>query len=102
MLIKKKNFKKKQLILKHIYKKKELFLKLQKSLLLNHYNNYIFRLSFSVNISNYSKIKNKFKTNQKLICLITLGKKVPSKHFFLSRFFLNKQLNSLKINNVSK
>ena len=40
------------------------------------------------------------KTMQKLVCPYTLSKKVPSKHFAYSRFFLNKRLTSLKFSNV--
>lgn len=100
MLLKKKLFKKKQMILRYFVKKNELFLKLKSSLLRNHFNYYKFRLSFTYYCSN---IKNNkfFKSKQKLICLYSLGKKVPSKHFLFSRFTLNKYLNFLKINNTA-
>ena len=101
MLFKRKLFKKKQLILKYLYKKNELNLKIQKSLLKNHYNDYIFRLSFTIVQFNVD-VNTFFKSRQKLICLHTLGKKIPSKHVMLSRFYLTKQLNSLKLNNILK
>ena len=100
MLLKKKNFKKKQLLIRFFFKKIELKKTLKLSLLKNHYNHYEQILSFTF-------VKNKqnkflfFKCRQKLICLHTLGKKVPSKKFQFSRFFLNKQLNFLKINNTA-
>ena len=99
MLLKRKLFKKKQLILKHIYKKNELKNIILNSLLRNHYNHYIFRLSFTVK----DRIKNSntfFKSRQKLICLYSLDKKIPSRHYNLSRFYLNSRLNSIKINNT--
>lgn len=101
MLFKKKTFKKKQLLLKYFFKKNELIYKINKSLLKNHYNHYIFRISFTVNTL-FRDTNSFFKSRQKLICLNTLDKKIPSKHYLFSRFFLNKQLNSLKINNTSK
>ena len=101
MLFKKKKFKQQQLFLKYFFKKNELNKLLTDSLFRNHYNNYIFIISFTVKLleTNTSFF---FHSRQKLICLHTLDKKVPSRHFLFSRFFLNKQLNSLKINNVVK
>lgn len=101
MLIKRKRFKQEQLFLKHFFKKKELSNLIDKSLLKNHYNNFIFRLAGTVK----ENITDKFfffKSRQKLICLQLLDKKVPSSKFLFSRFFLNKQLNSLKISNTKK
>ncbi len=99
MLYKRKLFKKKQLLLKYIYLQNELNILIKKSLFRNHNNNFIFRLSFAVNIKTNNKL-NYFKTMQKLICPYSLSKKVPSKHYLFSRFFLNKRLNSLNISNV--
>lgn len=99
MLFKRKLFKKKQLLLKYIFLQKELDIIIRKSLFKNHSNNYMFRLTFTVNTDKYSKL-NYFRTIQKLICPYSLSKKVPSKHFLFSRFFLNKRLNSLNISNV--
>jgi hypothetical protein len=101
MFLKKKRFRKKQLLLKMIFIKRELNLLIQKSLFRNHYNHYIFRLSFTIN-SVFKERKDFFKTLQKLFCPFTLEKKIPSKHFMFSRFFLNKRLNSLRISNTSK
>lgn len=104
MVFKRHLFKKKQLLLKHNFFKIELIQKIKKSLLRNHFNHYKLRLSFT--ISNYeSNIWDSnvyFKTYQKLICPYSLCKKVPSKHLLFSRFFLNKQINTLKINNILK
>lgn len=100
MLLKKKNFKKKQLLIRVFFKKIELKKTLNRSLLRNHYNNYTYRLSFTF-IKNHLDWSMFFKCRQKLICLHTLGKKVPSKRFHFSRFFLNKQLNFLKITNIA-
>lgn len=101
MVFKRKLFKKKQLLLKLYYVKKELKLLINKSLFRNHYNSYIFRLSFTINIYFNSK-KDYFKSLQKMFCPYTLNKRVPSKHFLLSRFYLNKQLNYLKMSNTYK
>jgi len=101
VVFKRKLFKKKQILLKFIYKKKELKLIIYKSLFKNHYNNYAFRLSFSINLYYFEK-KDYFKTLQKLFCPYTLSKKIPSRHFLFSRFFLNKQMNYLKTSNLYK
>ena len=104
MVLKRKLFKKKQLLLKFYHKKHELNDILNKSFFKNHYNHYILRLSFTVNdcYSYTSRDNFFFKSQQKLICLQTLCKKVPNKHFQMSRFYLNKQLHTLKLNNVYK
>lgn len=104
MVFKRHLFKKKQLLLKYTYINKELWLKIQKSLLRNHYNHYKLRLSFTVDKSEQSLYSHNryFKTFQKLICPYTLSKKVPSKRMQFSRFFLNKQINTLKLNNIIK
>ena len=99
MLLKRKLFKKKQLLLKYIFKKNELKDIILKSLFRNHYNHYIFRLSFTVQIKS-KNVNTFFKSRQKLVCLYSLDKKVPSKHYQFSRFYLNSQLNSIKINNT--
>jgi len=101
MVFKRKLFKKKQILLKFFFNKKELKLTIYKSLFKNHYNYYIFRLSFSTNIY-FNNKKDYFKTLQKLTCPYSLCKKVPSRHFLFSRFYLNKQLNYLKTSNVYK
>ena len=101
MLIKKKKFKQQQILLKHFFKKNELKLLIENSLFKNHYNHYIFRTSFTVK-NNNTDVNFFFQSRQKLICLQLLNKKVPSSKFLFSRFFLNKQLNSLKIANVTK
>lgn len=100
MLEKRKRFKKNQLILKLIYIKKELKNRIFNSLKKNHFNHYIFRLSFTLN---FFKVKTQFfKTFQKLICPYSLSQRVPNKKFHYSRFFLNKKLNTFNINNVFK
>jgi len=101
MIFKRKLFKKKQILLKLIFKKKELKLLIYKSLFKNHNNNYIFRLSFSINLY-YLEKKDYFKTLQKLFCPYTLSKKVPSQKFLFSRFYLNKHMNYLKTSNLYK
>lgn len=100
MLEKRKRFKQNQLILKLNFLKNELKKTIIKSLKKNHYNNFEFRLSFTLNWIN-NKIKY-FKTYQKLICPYSLSKKVPNKNFNYSRFFLNKKLNTFNINNTFK
>ena len=104
MVLKRKLFKKKQLLMKYYYKKNELDFIIKKSLHKNHYNNFIFRLSFTKNdFYNVTTKENKFfHSQQKLICPYTLDKKIPSKHLMFSRFYLNKQLHTLKINSVYK
>lgn len=101
MLAKRKRFKKMQLMLKFLFLKKELKLLIYKSLLRNHFNNFLFRLSFTINMFFFEK-KDFFKSMQKLICPFSLSKKVPSQKFLFSRFYLNKTLNSLNIGNVYK
>lgn len=100
MILKRKKFKQKQLILKLIFLKNELKLKILKSLKKNMFNNPIFRLSFNLNWFFDNKFF--FKTLQKLTCPFSLSKRVPNKHYHYSRFFLNKKLNSLNISNVYK
>jgi hypothetical protein len=104
MVFKRNLFKKKQLLLKYNFQKIELVQKIKKSLLRNHFNNYKLRLSFTVHNyeQNISDSNIYFKTFQKLMCPYSLCKKVPSRHLLFSRFFLNKQINSLKINNLLK
>lgn len=99
MVIKRQRFVLKQRILKFSFKKIELKLLIYKSLLKNHYNDYLFRLSFCINIFFIDK-KNYFKTLQKLVCPFTLEKRVPDKDYNYSRFFLNQNLNSLNISNT--
>lgn len=100
MLEKKKRFKQNQILLKLFFLKYELKDLIKRSLFQNHFNSYNFRLSFSIN---WKIDKTQFfKTFQKLICPFSLSKKVPNKHFYYSRFFLNKKLNSFNINNVFK
>lgn len=100
MLEKRKWFKQNELILKLNFLKNELKQKIIKSLKKNHYNNFKFRLSFTLNwINNKFQF---FKTQQKLICPFSLSKKIPNKNFYYSRFFLNKKLNSFNINNTFK
>ena len=101
MLFKRKLFKKKQKLIKLQFIKSELKLLIKKSLFKNHYNNYVFRLSYTINHYYFDKI-DYFKSLQKLFCPFTLCKKVPSKHFLFSRFFLIYQLNSLRVSNVYK
>lgn len=101
MIFKRKLFKKKQLLLKHLFLKNELKLIIWKSLYKNQYQHYLHRLFFSIGDLKNPQLCN-FKSLQKLFCYYTLCKKVPSKHFSYSRFFLNRYLNSLKINNVYK
>lgn len=100
MILKKTKFKKKQLIIRFFFKKYELYNTVKKSLFKNHNYNYKIRLSFTFTKLNQLN-SYKFKSYQKLICFYSLGKKVPSKHFFFSRFYLNRQLNFLKINNTA-
>lgn len=98
MLAKRKRFKNYQLKTKLLFFKKELNQKIIMSLKRNHYNNYLFRLSFT-----FQSFFNKFdyyKTFQRLVCPYSLSKKVPNKHFYYSRFFLNKKLNTFNVNNT--
>jgi hypothetical protein len=99
MLSKRKKFKQTQLILKLYYLKNEFKFLLIKSLFKNHYNNYLFRLSFTV-VSSFLTKNDYFLSLQKLICPYSLCKKVPDKNFLFSRFYLNEQFNSLNINNT--
>lgn len=101
MFLKKKKFKKFQLLLKINFIKNELSTLLVKSLYKNHYNPYLFRLSFIIHKDKKNKISY-FSTLQKLVCPFSLIKKVPNKKFSYSRFFLNKKINLLKMNNVYK
>lgn len=101
MLIQRKLFKKKQTLLKLKFLSRELKLLIHKSLLKNHYNHYEFRLSFTINLF-FNDRSDYFKTLQKLYCPFTLSKKVPSKHYLYSRFYLNKKLNNLTFNNTYK
>jgi hypothetical protein len=101
VFLKKKKFRKNQIILKMIFIKNELKRLIHKSLFRNHFNNFLFRLSFTIS-DFFNKQKNFFKSLQKLFCPFTLEKKVPSKHFLFSRFFLNKRLNGLLICNTFK
>jgi len=101
MLIKRKRFKQNQLFLKYYFKKIEIHSLITKSLWKNHYFNPLDRFACTVFFSTPSKLEF-FPSYQKLICLQLLDKKVPSSKFLFSRFFLNKQLNSLKITNVTK
>jgi len=98
MLIKRKRFKKNQVLLKLRYIKKELKFKIHKSLLKNHYNHYIFRLSFTINLFFFNK-NNYFWSLNKLICPYSLCKRVPDRKYFFSRFFLNLNFESLNISN---
>jgi hypothetical protein len=99
MLIKRKKFKKNQLIIKYFFLKFEIQKLILKSLLKNHYNYYLFRLSFTIN--NFFNFKFFFfKSLQKLVCPYSLCKRVPNKKFYYSRFFLNLQFNTLNINNT--
>ncbi len=99
MVMKRQRFVLKQRLLKFSFKKIELKLLILKSLFKNHYNDYIFRLSFCVKILFLDK-KYYFKTLQKLVCPFTLEKRVPDKDYLYSRFFLNQNLNSLNISNT--
>jgi len=101
MLRKNKKFKIKQILIKTFYNKNELKYIIYKSLLKNHYNSYIFRLSFTINIFFFKKL-HYFKSYQKSICFFSLSKKVPSHKLNYSRFFLNKKLNTFNINNTFK
>lgn len=100
MLEKRKRFKKNQLILKLIFIKTELKAIINKSLKKNHFSTPLSRLSYNINW--YNNKQQFFKTVQKLICPFSLSKRVPNKHFWYSRFFLNKKLNNFFINNVYK
>ncbi len=100
MLEKRKRFKQIQILLKLNFLKYELHQIINKSLKFNHFNDYIFRLSFTRNWQNDKK--QYFKTLQHLLCPFSLSKKVPNGKFSYSRFFLNKKLNSFNINNVYK
>ena len=84
-----------------MFLKIELDALITKSLYKNHYNHYNFRLSFTVINKVYTRL-DFFKTLQKPFCPFTLSKKVPSKHFLFSRFYLNKKLNNLTISSTHK
>lgn len=100
MLEKRKRFKKNQLILKLVFIKNEIKSIINKSLKKNHFLPPLIRLSY--NRTWYNSKEQFFKTYQKLICPFSLSKRVPNKHFWYSRFFLNKKLNNFYINNVYK
>lgn len=100
MLEKRKRFKQNQILLKLNFLKYEMRQLINKSLKQNHFNNYLFRLSFTLNWQ--VKKCQYFRTLQKLVCPFSLSKKVPNRKFWYSRFFLNKKLNSFNINNVYK
>jgi hypothetical protein len=99
MVAKRQKFVFKQRMLKIIFKKIELKLLIYKSLIRNHFNHYMFRLSFCINVFFLDK-KNCFKTLQLLVCPFSLEKRVPDKDYLYSRFFLNQSLNSLNICNT--
>jgi hypothetical protein len=101
MLSKRKRFKKMQILLKLFFLKNELKLLIIKSLLKNHYNHFLLRLSFTISIL-FKKQEKYLKSLQKLICPYSLCKRVPDKNYLFSRFFLNLQFNSLNINNTYK
>ena len=101
MLLKNKKFKVKQILIKSYFFKNELKYKIYNSLLKNHFNHYIFRLSFSINLFFFKKL-HYFNSYQKSICFFFLNKKIPSHKFHYSRFFFNKKLNTFNINNVFK
>lgn len=100
MLEKRKRFKQTQILLKLNFLKYELKQLINKSLKQNHFNNYLFRLSFTLNWQ-HNKAQY-FHTFQRLVCPFSLNKRVPNGKFSYSRFFLNKKLNSFNINNVYK
>lgn len=100
MLEKRKRFKQNQVLLKLNFLKYELKQLINKSLKQNHFNSYLFRLSF--NLHWYNHKSQYFHTLQKLVCPFSLSKRVPNSQFSYSRFFLNKKLNSFNINNVYK
>lgn len=100
MLEKRKRFKQTQILLKLKFLKYELNQIINKSLKQNHFNNPLFRLSFTLNWQNNKS--QYFRTYQRLICPFSLSKRVPNSKFSYSRFFLNKKLNSFNINNVYK
>lgn len=100
-MLKKIYFRQKQLLLKPIYKKNELKTKILKSLFRNHFQHYLYRLTYSKFL--YTTDTNKFfKSHQKLYCFINLNKKVPSKNYMLSRFSLNKKIDTLSFYNLFK
>lgn len=101
-MLKKKNFLIKQLIIKNLYLDTFLIFLIEKSLSYNHFIKPIQRLSFKVLESDYNNFYYYFKTYQKLICLISLSKKVPNKSYLQSRFVLNKQANRLNFANSLK
>lgn len=104
MVFKRHLFKKKQLLVKHNFIGQELWDIAKKSLFRNHYYHYKFRIAFNLNQHEpvLHDTNRFFKTFQKLVCPYSLSKKVPSKRLHFSRFFINKQINTLKINNMLK
>ena len=101
MIYKRNKFYKKQLLLKIKFLKKEIYYLIYKSFFKNMLIKPIIRLSFTINIFFFNKI-DFFKSLQKNVCPFTLCKKVPSKSFLFSRFYLNHQFNTLRIANTLK
>ena len=101
-MLKKKHNLHKQIILKQNYVQIHLEKLVIKSLSQNQFLKPIQRLSFFMQYSEKLNRFNFFSSYQKLSCLTTLSNKVSNKKYLCSRFFLNKQLNSLVYSNTLK
>lgn len=99
-MLKKKKLKLYQDILTKKFPQTEPKTLIDKSFFKNQGIHYTQRIAVGVTINNKSRIF--FKTKQKLLCLFNLSTKVPNKNFSYSRFYLNHEMDQLKICNTFK
>ncbi len=101
-MLKKKKLWDKQLYLKYFYFKNKNISTIKKSFKKNHYLEPHKRAFYFLN--KYTKYLkwNYYNSKQKLYCLKTTKKNVPSKKLLLSRYTLISALETLKINNIKK
>ena len=92
----------KQLFLKYNFQKIFFNSLLTKSFAKNHFIAPLIRISFFSQPDYVDNFLYRFKSYQKLQCLISLSPKVHSKKYHYARFFLNKQLDKLTIANTLK
>ncbi len=101
-MLKKKYNLQKQIILKQKFLNIHLLKLVRSSLSPNHNIEPLMRISFFVQYSSELSLFDFFFTYQKLLCLTTLSSKVHNKKYMCSRYFLNKQLNTLVYANTMK
>lgn len=101
-MLKKKYNLHKQIILKQKFIKTHLNKLILSSLKQNQNAEPLQRLSFFMQSQTELTLFDFFCTYQKLLCLTTLSSKVHDKKYICSRFFLNKQLNTLVYANTLK